>query len=278
MFNAATKTIAGAALAVLVACSGDSEKKLAQDLYDQAAEAVETARYSSAVILLDSLKSTYPRQIEIRRRALHLTARANEGLALKHLEIADSNLAAISAETEAMKDRIKMVENPVENYYVAAATKPGNFIGTDGLQARLSPEGHLYLISSLGSRKIKSTSVAVECTGERAVTATVAHDGERNDRSMGAEVITFMGAECDSVANFIASHEGEPITLTFIGDKSYSMKLPAGQAEEIATLTRYATLLRRGRAALIEKEKQQRILDTARSQAARTFTEETTEE
>lgn len=261
-------------LAVLVGCSGDSEKKLAQDLYDQAEEAIATAQYSSAVMLLDSLKTTYPRQIDIRRRALHLSARANEGLALKHLESADSTLAAISAETEAMKDRIKVVENPVENYYVATTANPSNFIGTDGLQARLSPDGQLYLISSLGSRKVKSTSIAVECAGERAVTATVAHDGERNDRSMGPEVITFMGVECDSVANFIAAHESEPITLIFIGDKDYSMKLPTRQAEEIATVTRYATLLRKGRAALIEKEKQQRILDTARSQAARTFSEE----
>ena len=83
-----------------------------------------------------------------------------------------------------------------------------------------------------------------------------------------------MGTECDSVANFISAHESEPITLTFIGDKSYSMKLPTRQAEEIATVTRYASLLRQGRAAVIEKEKQQRILDTARSQAARTYQDE----
>lgn len=261
-------------LAVLVACSGDNEKKLAQDLYDQAEEAVTTAQYSSAVMLLDSLKNTYPRQIEIRRKALHLSAKANEGLALKRLESADSLVAVISAETESMQDRIKMVENPVENYYVAATSKPADFIGTDGLQARLSPDGQLYIISSLGSRMVKSTAVAVECAGERAVTSSVAHDGERNDRSMGAEVITFMGTECDSVANFITAHEGEPITMTFIGDKNYSMKLPSQQAVEIATVTRYATLLRQGRAAVLEKEKQQRILDTARSQAARTYSSE----
>lgn len=274
MFNAATKTIAGVMLAALVACSGDNEKKLAQALYDQAEEAIDAAHYSTAVMLIDSLKTTYPRQIDIRRRALHLTARAGEGLALQRLQSADSLLAAITAESEAMRDQIKQVDNPVEKYYVAASAKPAEFIGSDGLQARLSPDGQLYIISSLGSRKVKSTAVAVESTGERAETSSVAHDGERNDRSMGAEVITFMGVECDSLANFIAAHAADPITLTFMGEKNYSMTLPKSQAEEIAVVTRYATLLRRGRAAVVEKEKQQRILDTARSQAARTFTEE----
>lgn len=274
MFNAATKTIAGVMLAALVACSGDNEKKLAQALYDQAEEAIDAAHYSTAVMLIDSLKTTYPRQIDIRRRALHLTARAGEGLALQRLQSADSLLAAITAESEAMRDQIKQVDNPVEKYYVAASAKPAEFIGSDGLQARLSPDGQLYIISSLGSRKVKSTAVAVESTGERAETSSVAHDGERNDRSMCAEVITFMGVECDSLANFIAAHAADPITLTFMGEKNYSMTLPKSQAEEIAVVTRYATLLRRGRAAVVEKEKQQRILDTARSQAARTFTEE----
>lgn len=261
-------------LAALVACSGDNEKKLAQALYDQAEEAIDAAHYSTAVMLIDSLKTTYPRQIDIRRRALHLTARAGEGLALQRLQSADSLLAAVTAESEAMRDQIKQVDNPVEKYYVAASAKPAEFIGSDGLQARLSPDGQLYIISSLGSRKVKSTAVAVESTGERAETSSVAHDGERNDRSMGAEVITFMGVECDSLANFIAAHAADPITLTFMGEKNYSMTLPKSQAEEIAVVTRYATLLGRGRAAVVEKEKQQRILDTARSQAARTFTEE----
>lgn len=274
MYNGATKLIAGAMLAIMAGCTADGEKKLAESLYDQAQEAVDAADYSSAVMLIDSLKNTYPHQIDVRRRAMHLSARAAEGLALKRLESADSLLAHLTIETDAIKDSIKMVENPVENYYVASTCDPSKFIGTDGLQARLSPDGHLYLISSLGSRKINSTAIAVESDGQRAVTTTVEHDGERNDRSMGAEVITFMGAECDDVANFISDHQDSPVKVIFMGDKDYAMTLPAKQVKEISLVTRYASLLRQGRLALLEKEKQQRLLDTARSQAARTFSEE----
>ncbi len=261
-------------LVVMAGCSADGEKKLARSLYDQAQEAVDAADYSSAVKLIDSLKNTYPHQVEVRRLAMHLSARAAEGLALKRLESADSLLAHLTAETDAIKDSIKVVENPIENYYVAATADAAKFPGTDGLQARLTPDGQLYLISSLGSRKVNSKAIAVESEGQRAVTATVEHDGERNDRSMGAEIITFMGAECEAVTDFIAAHQDSPVKLIFLGDNDYSMQLPAKQVKEIALVTRYASLLRQGRAALLEKEKQQRILDTARTQAARTFSEE----
>lgn len=273
MSNAATKIIAVVSAAMLAACGGDNGKEEAQKLYDEASAAVESGDFSRGLMLIDSIKNAYPKQIEIRREALHLMTRANEGLAVKRLESADSLVAVLQAESEAMSDKITTVSNPVENYYIVKGTDPKSIYGRDGLQARLSLDGDLYLMSSLASRKVESTAIAVECEGKRAVTATVAHDGERNDRSMGAEVITFMGAECDSVAKFIAANAGKKITLTFEGSKTYSMTLPEAQVKEIATLTEYADLVRRLKAAMIEKTKQARIVDTARSQAARTYVE-----
>ncbi len=90
---------------------------------------------------------------------------------------------------------------------------------------------------------------------------------------MGGEVITFIGAECDSVGHFISNHSSEPITLTFVGNSTYSMPLPEKQAQEIALLYDYATTLRRFKVASLEKERLSRAVDIARSQAARTFVE-----
>ena len=273
MYNAAIKYLGIASAMLLAACSSGNEKEKAQALYDEAAAAVESQDFNRAVILIDSIKSAYPSQIDIRRNSLHILALANEGLALRHLESADSLVAVLQAETDAMSAEIIAVDNPVEQYFVVKGTDPTKFYSRDGLQARMTPDGDLYLISSLASRKVQSTAIAVECDGNRAETATVAYDGERNDRSMGSEVITFMGAECDSVARFIAENADKRITLIFEGSKPYSMILPENQANEIATLTRYAGLVRQLKGAMIEKEKQSRILETARSQAARTYNE-----
>lgn len=274
MSNVTTKILAGILPALMLAsCSGKSDNEKAQLLYDEADQAVEANDYNSATILIDSINKAYPKAIDVRRKSLHLQARVNEGLALSRLESADSLAAVLQAEIDSMSSGLELIKNPVENYYVAKGVNPAKFIGTDGIQARMSPEGDLYLISSLGSRKVESTSITVGCNGEEATTAVVEYDGERNDRSMGAEVITFMGLECDSVVRFIADHAGEKMQLNFNGKTSYRMNLPEQMAENIASLTRYATKVRELKSALVNKERQKKILDTARSQAARTYNE-----
>ncbi|MCM1519960.1 MAG: hypothetical protein NC098_04165 [Lachnoclostridium sp.] len=274
MSNVTTKILAGIVPALMLAsCSGNSDNEKALSLYAEAEEAIETNDFNGALMLIDSINKAYPKAIDVRRKSMHLKARVNEGLALARLESADSLAAVLQAEIDSMSTGLELIKNPVENYYVAKGVNPSKFIGTDGIQARMSPEGDLYLMSSLGSHKVESTSITVGCNGEEATTAVVNYDGERNDRSMGAEVITFMGVECDSVARFIADHAGEKMQLTFNGKTSYRMNLPEQMAEDIATLTRYAMKVRALKSALVNKERQKKILDTARSQAARTYNE-----
>lgn len=283
MFNVAidTKYIIMAVIISLLSlnsCSGNGDKAKAQALLDSATEAFESGDYTKALELTDSLRSAYPSEIDIRREALHLSTRATEGITLRRLETADSLLAVLGARGDSLSHLVRFVENPIEGYYVAGNDKDGNIVGSNGLQARLSPSGDFYMISSLKSRQVKSTSVTVSCNGQSATTATIAHDGERNDRSMGAEIITFMAPECDSVANFIARHSTLPLTLTFNGASSYSIPMPKPQAQNIATLYDYAVTLRRAKMASLEKEKLSRAIDISRAQAAKTFVEKTENE
>lgn len=280
MLNAATKHIwfiRNSALTGLIlfatACGGDADKEKASSLLEQAQRAFEAKNYTETLALTDSIKNAYPKQIDIRREALHLSTRATEGLTLQRLQKTDSLTAVLGVEGDSLQRLMKFVSNPIEGYYIAASADPSKFFGTNGLQARVSPDGDFTLMSSLKAKSVKSTAIEVSAGGEKAVTATVAHDGERNDRSMGAEVITFIGAECDSVGRFISAHVNEPITLTFIGSGSYSMPLPASQAKEIALAYDYSSLTRRFKVAVLEKERLSRAVDIARSQAARTFVE-----
>lgn len=282
MYNAATKLIlnslkisaAGLLTAIAVSsCSGGGDTQKATALLDEARAAYEAHDYASSLALIDTLKNRYPREIDVRREALHLATRATEGLTIIRLQEADSLTAVLGALGDSLQRQMKFVKNPIEGYYVAANVDPGKFIGTNGLQGRVSPEGNFYMISSLKAKSVKSTSVTVSADGREARTSTVGHDGERNDRSMGAEVITFMGVECDSVGKFISENVGRPIQLTFNGATSYSMALPAEQAKEIALTYDYASTLRRFKVASLEKERLTRTVDIARSQASRTFVE-----
>lgn len=257
---------------LLASCgSGDTDK--AKSLLDEAQNAYKAGNYALCLELTDSLKKAYPKEIEVRREAMHLTAVATEGKILRELETADSISAVLGALGDSLQQYVKFVSNPIEGYYIAKGTDPMSFTGKTGLQARMTPNGDFYLMSSLKGRSVKSTSITVSANGKEATTATVAHDGERNDRSMGAEVITFMGAECDTVGKFISENVGSPITLTFNGQSSYSQPLTSAQAEEIAQLYDYATTIRKFKLATLDKERLTKSLDLARSQAARTFVE-----
>ncbi|MDE6187771.1 MAG: hypothetical protein K2G17_06540, partial [Duncaniella sp.] len=244
----------------------------------QAQQASDSKNYEKAIALPDSIKNTYPKEIDVRREALHLSTKATEGLTIQRLQQTDSLSAVLAVRGDSLQRLMKFVKNPIEGYYVAATTEPSKFFGTNGLQARVSPDGDFYLMSSLKAKSIKSTSVEVSAGAEKAATSTVAHDGERNDRSMGAEVITFMGVECDSLGKFVSTHAGQPMTLTFIGASTYSMPLPEKQANEIALLYDYATTLRRFKVATLEKERLSRAVEIARNQAARTFVEKDKEQ
>lgn len=262
-----------ALLSVILSGCGKSSSEDATILLRQAEEALESKNYEVVILLTDSLKSAYPKEIDLRREALHLSTRAVEGLTLIKLQEADSLSALFQAKGDSLSRYIKYVPNPIEGYYVASTADPVSFIGTDGIQARITPDGDFYLVSSLGSRKINSTSLSVTDGVSSATTSTVNFDGERNDRSMGAEVITFITAECDSVGMYIFTHRNAPLKLTFNGKSSYTLTLNKKQIDEIASVYDYATTIRNFKLASIEKEKQTKALEIGRSQAARTFVE-----
>ena len=160
---------------------------------------------------------------------------------------------------------VNVVNNLPHNIPVLATTATAN--------NRVVEDIKMQLGASLKTKSVKSTSVTVSAGGREASTSVVSHDGERNDRSMGAEVITFMGVECDSVGKFISENTDRDIKLTFNGASSYSMTLPSKEAREIALAYDYAATIRRFKVASLEKERLSRTVDIARSQASRTFVE-----
>lgn len=277
MYNAAIKHICHFGLGLLIgtplllSSCGNGDTQKAQTLLDNARAAYENKDYATSLLLIDSIKNAYPREFDIRREALHLSTLATEALTLRQLESADSISAVLGALGDSLQRNIKFVSNPIEGYYVTKSVNPTSFTGSTGIQARMTPDGDFYIMSSLKAKSIKSTSVTVSANGKEARTATVNHDGERNDRSMGAEIITFMGVECDTVGKFIFENVNSPITLTFNGAGSYSQPLTSKEAQEIATLYEYAATIRKFKLASIEKERLTRALDLARSQAARTY-------
>ena len=274
MFNVQNKNIiacivCGAALVpFLDSCVGTSTADRANELLQQAETFAKEGKYQEALNLLDSLDHAYPAEVDMRRRGMGMRPRMLEQLTNLQLQTADS-IAAISAyKLDSLSKNLKMVSNAVENYYVYAAEGAGSSL-SPGLHPRVAADGRFYIIAA-SPKPVGATSLTVLSGGESAATSIVGYDGERNDRSSGTDVITFIEAECDDVGRFIATHRDEPVTVTFNGKSNASLTLSDAQRNAVASLYETALLIRERKKQELEKQRLTRLLDVARSQIART--------
>lgn len=264
---------AAMSLGCLASCSS-SDKEKAESLYAQAQERMSQGDYEMAIAMLDSMDHTYPSEVEVRRKGMHLRPQVIEKNSLRELSQTDSLLAVTQLKSDSIAKYICKVDNPIEPYYVAADFKGKDVTSAPGLYARITPDGQFYILSSV-NRTVNSSSVTVAMpNGVSAQTSPVPYDGERNDRQGGCEVITFMQAECDTLGSLISTNRDAKFTLTFNGNKSYSMPLPENQQKGIATMYEAASLLRKLKVYQIRKAHLEKQLELARSQQARTFNEE----
>lgn len=273
MFSAAIRILAILMAMCVVSCSGD--KATATKLLEDAKLAITQQKYHQAVALLDSIDKAYASQVDVRRQAMNVRPQAIEGMTLREIEKADSALAVAQAEFVNLKPLFQTVSDArlVEPYMVAK-TADKSILEKTGIQARLTPDGDFYVISSLNGKSIKHTSVGFVADGQSVSTSVVAYDGDRNYRSNGSEIITFVDSECDTLGVFACNHDNSPIILVFNGNKSHSVKMSAKEVKAFADTYRYSQSIKGIRTAMRRKEFLDQQLMVARNQIARTMTEQ----
>lgn len=268
MLNAVIKTISVALCVVAVSCSSQpSGENEARKLLDEAKQECQSGNTVKSAILLDSLDKTYPRLIDIRREALHVRAMIKETETVRQLETSDSLAAVLTVYVDSLKNSLEWISNPIEGYYVSRGSAPA----PTGIEARISPDGVFYIVSSLSGHDVGHTTIALSTSDGEAVSGTVGRDGERNRVEGGTEYVHFVGEEADTIGSFAMSHAGQPLTLTFRGKSSFSRPLTMGEQQHLLTVYGYASGLRKLKVAALEHERLEKQLLTARSQVARTM-------
>lgn len=274
-----TKILAGSALALCVSCSGSGNSGEARALLDGATGAFDNADYALATSLLDSLQKTFPGEIEIQREGMALRPKVIEQTTLLQISTNDSLMAADKIAADQLKPRLKWIKNPrmIEGYWSASDGYDANFLNHTGLQARVSEIGEFYVVSSMNPSSLRHTSVALSNGASSVATPEVPYDGESNYRISGSEVITFSPAQSDAIGQFALANIGKPLTLTFRGKGTKSVKLSATQVAGIADAYAYAVAVDRARRLNVERQRLEATLQLARNQIAKT-TLDTTEE
>lgn len=269
MRHAAISILAVAMLAT--GCSKSASEQASEQLAE-AQTAYEAGDYAKALALIENLDSTYRAEVDVRRQAMHLKPQIIEKQTLEELSITDSLVVLAQLRGDSISKTMHYVSNPVEGYYVST-TEPKDINATTGLYARMSPDGHFYIVAT-NTRGGKSNAIRVFANGRTAETSHLPDDGERIDRSGKAEVLTFMQSECDSVGKLISQHKGVTMSFSFIGNGNgapQNIEISGAQSQALGEVYDAAEMVREMKLLQIRKARLEKTLTTARNQAARTF-------
>lgn len=272
MFNAVIKIAVLLAFVGIVACNNDKETAL--QLLEQAKSEIMQHNYNQAVALLDSIDKAYSSEVDVRRQAMNIRPQAIEGMTLREIENNDSLMAVYQSEYVALTPLFKTINNKqLVEPYIVAKSAPKTVLEKTGIQARITPEGDFYVISSVVGNALKHTSVSFIADNQTATTSDVAYDGDRNYRAIGSEMITFIDKECDTLGMFACNNVNRPLTIRFNGAKTMTITMTTNDVLTFAQTYKYSQLVKNIKSEMRRREFLEQQLSLARDQIARTMME-----
>lgn len=281
MYNAINKPIATLSAAIAVALAATScgtsasDKAAAEALVAQADSATEAQNYTLAVELLDTLRSRYPAEIEAQRAGMALRPKAEQGATMREMERTDSLSAYTAYRIDSLKGTFALVHDPKLgadfDYYVVKELAKSTLMERNGVEGRVEPTGEFKVLTSLVSNPVRHTSISLSSSAGEVSSATIAPDGERNFRISGSEMMTMLGAECDTLGAWLnGAAKGAPVKLTFKGQRTYTIPLAAADRRSLSDGWLLASLMKEQRRLTVRRDFLERRLALSRDQMART--------
>lgn len=268
-----------AAIALTIAtttssCNSNQDTKLATELLANAELSFKQSNYDSTIIILDSLKSKFPRELDIQRQGLYLRTMTNEQLILAEICANDSVIQQLSEQKQRLDKQFTYVKTKdmVEGYLVVKNTQP--LINRTGFEARIDEQGNIYIVTLVHGNSLKHTRLSVSAgDGTEAITDDIAYNGSTNyrfnDNGVNNEMVTFRDKQCDSLNLYIKENSNKTLKLTFIGDKRHTITLSKSDKNMIKNSYDYSQAIINGRNAEAKKIYLDKKLEIAESQIAK---------
>ena len=273
MSNAAIKfSMLGAAMGAIVAvsCSGESEQaRAARLLYEEAESCNLAGEPEKALVLLDSIQNNYKEETDWQRAVMKPTIMINASE--KQILAIDDSIAGLEAAYNALQSKMRRIADPrlVEPYMVDKASYNADFMKTTGIQPRVSEIGQFYFVSSANPGGINHTGFTIACDGESVTVGPVPYDGELNYRINNSEVVTYSAEQSDLAGAFVKAHACRPMSLILTGGKTKNIKFGSKDADAIINCYDYSQAITGARQLAFERERLNRQIEIARSQAER---------
>ena len=245
--------LAAATLAFLLSgCNSDS--KNAGKLFQRAELAFAAGDYNLARLQIDSIRTYYPKAVDVRKAGIHLMQLIDLQDQHKTLAYLDSMMTVKQAELDSIKGNFVLEKDTayqeIGNYFYPSQVVEKN-IGRSFLRAQVNELGEMSLTSIYcAGGNIHHTAVKVSANDDTFAETPASTDSyETTDLGRAIEKADYKVGNDGGVAAYIAANKDKKsLKLEFIGDRNYKTTM---YANDIKAITEVRNLARN----LAEKEK-----------------------
>lgn len=230
----------------LSACT-DVEKQ-ANALLGEARTAYQEHRYADAKLLIDSIKSAYPKAYDTRHRGIELMQEVELAEQEQTLAYLDSVRTAKAQEVDALKTQLAF-EKDAEYERIGHYLHPSQVIEKNlhrsFLRFRVDEKGVLKMTSIYcGARNIHHIAVKVIAPdGSFAETPASKDSYETTDGAEKIEKADYNMGEDGNVMSFIYLNRDKALRVEYKGERPYSTNLTAADRKALASLYEFARVL-----------------------------------
>lgn len=224
------KTILPLLMALLMLSACNQDKREARQLLDRANEAYQAGRLEEAIQLADSIGVLYPKVYEVRHAANRLGYDITKSQLLRDVHFIDSVLSVKRPELEAMLPRFSY-ERDTAYQQMGRYLWPTQVIEKNTsrsyLRFQTEENGKMSLTSVyVGGQPIHHTSVKVSAPDGTYVETPASPDSyETTNLGLTIEKADYPQDNDGGVADFIAMHADQNLTMVFIGDRTQRVTL-----------------------------------------------------
>lgn len=241
------KTLISSVLAfILISCAGSGKAVTAEGLLENARR-LEKKDPQAALLALDSIHETFPRDIKSRRQADTIEWRIELAQATVSLPYVDSMLRIDSARLESLKVNFNYI--PASDYqdigtWEHRVFRTENNTHRNYLKPTINDNGDIVLISFYVGREAAHTSLTISIDGMEKHSGTADDISSFNDNGAFHEFLSFNDDLQDGLTAYIADSDGEKITVELKGDNEYYYDMNSRDREAFGQTMKLAVLLR----------------------------------
>jgi hypothetical protein len=217
---------------VLFTSSCNSKTKKAKHYLNLAEKAYAEGQYEIAKSNIDSIKIAHPKAFEDIRAGFDLLQQVRKAENKRNIAYIDSMIDASILKFKELKvnfDFVRDVNYQEFGNYIPKLTPSGKTLEQTTLRSGVSEKGILFLESVISGVNLNHHKIKVSIPdGSYAESLTVTADGLNytfKTLNKTYEIVRFFGNDENGIAEFIYTFQDAPITLAFIGKRTYTTSL-----------------------------------------------------